>query len=109
MNGEEELIRATIRGLSRAIILWLLLREGMSGYRLTKEMRRITGHPYTPGAIYPLLYELERKRLIIGEWIQKGRRKLKHYSITEEGRKVINNIRGALEKPVKDLLMDLTE
>lgn len=36
----------------------------MSGYGLTKEVRRVTGYPYTPGAIYPLLYELERKRLI---------------------------------------------
>ncbi|MBS7652292.1 PadR family transcriptional regulator [Candidatus Bathyarchaeota archaeon] len=109
MSGEERLVKATIRGLSRAIILWLLLGEGMSGYKLTKEMRRITGQPYTPGVIYPLLYELEEKRLIIGEWMQKGRRKLKHYSITDEGRKVLNNIRGALEKPIKDLLMDLIE
>lgn len=109
MSGEERLVKATIRGLSRAIILWLLQREGMSGYRVTEEMRRITGQPYTPGVIYPLLYELERKRLIIGEWMQKGRRKLKYYSITDEGRKVLDNIRNALEKPVKDLLMNLIE
>ncbi len=109
MGEEEGLVKATIRGLSRVAILWLLSREGMSGYRVTKEMRRMTGQPYTSGIIYPLLYELENKRLIIGEWLQKGKRKLKHYSITDEGRKVLRNIRSALEKPVKDILMDLIE
>jgi DNA-binding PadR family transcriptional regulator len=107
MGEEERIIKATIRGLSRTIILWLLQRERMSGYRVTMEMRRITGQPYTSGVVYPILYELEKKRLITGEWIQKGKRKLKYYSITDEGKKVLNNIRSTLEKPIKDVLIDL--
>ena len=76
---EEELIQATIRGLSRAIILWLLSQKRMSGYKVNKELEKITGQHFTSGVSYPLLYELEEKRLIAGEWEKKGRRSIKYY------------------------------
>jgi PadR family transcriptional regulator PadR len=105
-SEEEELIQATIRGLSRSIILWLLDQKRMSGYMITKELKKITGQQYTSGGVYPILYELEERELITGEWEQRGRRRIKYYSISEEGKKVLNHIRGLLEKPVRVVLHD---
>jgi len=107
MSEDEELIQATIRGLSRSIILWLLEQKRLSGYRITKELKRITGQKYTSGVVYPILYDLEERGLITGEWEQKGRRRIKYYSITSEGKNVLNHIRKLLEMPVREVLYDL--
>ena len=106
VEAEEDLIRATIRGLSRSIILWLVSQKPTSGYRITKELKRLTGRSFHPGVVYPLLYKLEEKRLINGEWLQSGRRRIKQYSITEEGTKLINQIQKLFEMPIRDVFKD---
>ncbi|OYT45541.1 PadR family transcriptional regulator [Candidatus Bathyarchaeota archaeon] len=104
--SEEDLIRATLRGLSRAIILWLVSQKPMSGYHITKEITRLTERRFTSGTIYPLLYELERKGFITGKWTEKGRRRIKYYSITEEGEEILGKIRRLLEKPLREILQN---
>ena len=79
----------------------------MSGYRITKEMRRLTGRSFSSGVVYPLLYELEERGLITGEWVQRGRRRIKHYSITEKGSNLLNRLRELFEMPVREVLRDL--
>jgi len=106
-TSEENLIRATLRGLSRAIILWLLSKRPMSGYKITKEITRLTERKFTSGVVYPLLYELEEKGFIAGKWLQKGRRRIKYYSITEEGEEILRNIRKLFEKPLREVLQSL--
>jgi len=49
---------STVRGFSRAVILWLISQKPMSGYKIVKEMKRLTGQKFNPGIIYPLLYKL---------------------------------------------------
>jgi len=104
---ERDLIRATIRGISRLIILWLIDQKPMSGYRIVKEMKRLTGQNIHSGIVYPLLYELEENGLIAGEWSQKGRRRIKRYTITEKGEKLLNKIKELFEMPVREVLKDL--
>lgn len=104
---EEDLIKATLRGFSRAIILWMVSKKRMSGYMITKEMKRLTGRSFTSGVVYPLLYELEEMRFIAGEWMQRGRRRIKYYSITEEGINLLNRLRELFEMPVREVLTDL--
>lgn len=105
-EAERDLIRATVRGFSRVVILWLVSQKPMSGYKLVKEMKRLTGQNFHPGIIYPLLYELEKKDFIVGEWTQRGRRRIKHYSITSKGTKLLDRLRQLLEMPVKEVLKD---
>ncbi|MBS7643888.1 PadR family transcriptional regulator [Candidatus Bathyarchaeota archaeon] len=105
--AEDDLIKVTIRGLSRAIILWLVNQKPMSGYKITKEMRRLTERRFSSGIVYPLLYELEDKGLIRGEWVQIGRRRIKYYSITEEGARLLNNLRQLFERPVRQVLKNI--
>lgn len=105
-EAERDLIRATVRGFSRVLILWLVSQKPMSGYRIVKEMKRLTGQNFHSGIIYPLLYELEKRGFIVGEWTQRGRRRIKYYSITKEGMKLLNRLRERFEMPVKEFLKD---
>jgi DNA-binding PadR family transcriptional regulator len=105
-EAERELIRAAVRGFSRAIILWLVSHKPLSGYTIVKEIRRLTGQKFHPGVIYPLLYELEKEGFMAGEWTQKGGRRIKYYSITENGTKLLNRLRQRFEMPVKEVLKD---
>ena len=104
---EDELVRPTLRGLSRAIILWLLTQRSMSGYKITKELIRLTKRRFTSGVVYPLLYELEEKGFITGRWVQKGRRRIKYYSITAEGKKILEGLRKLFERPIRHFIKSL--
>ncbi|MEM1539137.1 MAG: PadR family transcriptional regulator [Candidatus Bathyarchaeia archaeon] len=104
---EKDLIKATIRGFSRIAILWLLSRKPMSGYSISKELKRLTGWSFHAGVVYPLLYELEERKLLDGKWVQKGRRRIKYYSTTKDGVEILNRIRLLFETPLKEILKDL--
>lgn len=106
-EAEEDLIKAIIRGFSRVIILWLISEKPMSGYRITKEMKRLTRRSFTSGVVYSLLYELEDKEFLTSEWVQRGRRRIKYYSTTKKGIKLLNRLRELFEMPVREVLTDL--
>lgn len=106
---KEDLIEAFVRGLNRIFILWLLSRGSLSGYNIMKKMGELTERNIKSGAIYPILYELEYKGLIFGKWIQKGRRTIKYYSITEEGSKVLEDAREFFKKCVGKVILEFLE
>ncbi|MBS7608422.1 MAG: PadR family transcriptional regulator [Candidatus Bathyarchaeia archaeon] len=104
---EKDLMKAIVRGFSRVIILWLLSRTSMSGYSVSRELKRLTGWSFHPGVVYPLLYELEENRLIKGKWTRRGRRRIKYYSTTESGIELLNRVKKLFEAPLRDVLKDL--
>jgi len=106
---EKSLIKATVRGFSRAIILWLVSQEPLSGYRIAKEMKRLTGQSFHPGIVYPLLYELEKKGFAVSKWKQRGRRRINYYSITEKGTRLLEQLRELFEMPMQQVLKDFLE
>lgn len=105
-NIKEDLIKAATRGFSRIFVLWLLSHGSLSGYGIMKKMENLTKQTLNSGAIYPILYELERGGLIIGEWTRKGRRMIKYYHITKEGNEVLENIRKIFEKTMRKTLLE---
>jgi len=104
---EENLVKTTVKGLRRVLILWLISQSKMSGYSIIKEIHRLTEFKFTSGIIYPLLYELEEKGFIRGEWIRRGRRNIKYYSITEKGENVLNKLRELFDKPLRQVIESL--
>lgn len=106
-EDEGYLIRVTVRGFSRVIILWLVEREPLSGYKIVKEMRRLTSQRFHSGMVYPLLYEMEGRGLIVGDEVMKGRRRIKYYSLTEKGRVIVDRLRKLFKMPVREVLEDL--
>ncbi len=107
MDTEKDLVKSTIRGFSRSIILWLVTQKPMSGYAIVKEMKRLTGQRFHSGVIYPLLYELEQKNMVTGKWIENGRRRIKRYSATKKGTEMLNHLREVFEMPIREVMNDL--
>jgi len=106
---ERDLVKATLRGFSRSIILWLVDQKRMSGYEIVQEMRRLTGQRFHSGVVYPLLYELEEKKLIAGRWVSRGRRRINYYSITNQGNELLMRLHRLFEMPVREVLKDLLQ
>ncbi|NDJ74678.1 MAG: helix-turn-helix transcriptional regulator, partial [Chloroflexi bacterium] len=69
-----------------------------------------------PGAIYPLLNELEDQGLITGEWTDPARRSVRRYTITEAGRQELDRLKAVMRpqlrealEVLKDMLDDLDD
>lgn len=103
---EEDLVKGIIRNLSRLIILWLLSYKPYSGYAMLKEMQRVIGQDFRPGVIYPLLYELEEGKYIVGEKAQKGRRLIIYYSITDKGKELLKHLGNLFKLPIGSMLQE---
>jgi DNA-binding PadR family transcriptional regulator len=86
---EKKLIKGLMRSFSNILILWLISKKRMHGYEIMTELNN--SNPYEnkmPSAskIYPVLHDLENNGLIKGSWEHQGKRKVKHYVITDEGK-----------------------
>ncbi len=87
------------RDMLRPLILVMLCEKPMHGYQLIEKIRDITGLTFSPGVVYPLLYKMEEKGLIRGEWMERGvRRRVRIYKLTEEGHKIIREVRVIFER-----------
>ena len=86
MKRERELMR----GAGPVAILKLLQRSEMYGYELVDALSRRSAGVLTMGqsTLYPLLYNLEAKGLIKGDWREADSgRERKYYRLTDKGRK----------------------
>jgi DNA-binding PadR family transcriptional regulator len=106
-HAENEIVKAALRGFNRAIILWLINKKTMSGYTVIKEINYLTGEKFKQGTIYPLLYELEKNGYVSSEWTEKGSRKIKKYTITPEGQKMLNHLREVFSLPLKEAMTEI--
>lgn len=86
MRIETELMR----GAGPVAVLKLLERRAMYGYELVEALAQRTEGVLDMGqsTLYPLLYNLEAKGLIVGEWreAESGRQR-KYYRLTGKGRR----------------------
>ncbi len=78
-----------LKGIAPVVVLEILSRGPMYGYELSQEIEKRSGEVLTlgKGTLYPLLYNLEAKKLIRGKW-EKNQfsRKRRYYSITGKGK-----------------------
>ncbi|HEX4921058.1 MAG TPA: helix-turn-helix transcriptional regulator [Candidatus Bathyarchaeia archaeon] len=68
-------------------VLDLLVSGPKHGYEIMRELKNKTGTMIGAGTLYPLLYELEERELVDGEWSSPNRRSRKIYKITDDGAK----------------------
>ncbi len=68
-------------------VLSLLNGGSKHGYELMQELKSKTGTRIGAGTLYPLLYELEERKFVTGEWVSPTRRSRKVYRITDQGEK----------------------
>ena len=78
-----------LKGIAPVVVLEILSRGQMYGYELSQAIEQRSGDILTlgKGTLYPLLYNLEAKKLIKGKWQQtNSSRKRRYYSITSRGK-----------------------
>ena len=78
-----------LKGIAPVVVLEILSRGQMYGYELSQAIEQRSGEILTlgKGTLYPLLYNLEAKKLIKGKWENNhSSRKRRYYSITSKGK-----------------------
>lgn len=78
------------KGTTPMLVLSLLEAEPRHGYELSKLLEQKTRGVVRihAASLYPLLYRLEKQRLIEGRWVEKaGERRRRFYRLTAEGKR----------------------
>ena len=78
-----------LKGIAPAVVLEILSGGQMYGYELSRAIEQRSGDILTlgKGTLYPLLYNLESKKLVKGKWEKnQSARKRRYYSITGKGK-----------------------
>src|SRR6185295_16578405 len=80
------------KGSAELLVLAQLEARPRHGYEIGTEIERRTGGEvsFQIASLYPVLYRLERKGLIAGQWVEKaGQRRRRYYKLTRAGQKVL--------------------
>ena len=78
-----------VKGFKEVIILKIISEGDVWGYSIVSKIKERYGVRLSPSIIYPILSELESKGLIKSRIEFVGRRRRKVYSITDEGKEVV--------------------
>ncbi len=82
-----------LQGTLNLLILRMLALEPMHGWALAQRLKQMSNDVLQvgPGSLYPALHKLEQEGWIAAEWSMSDdtRRRVKFYSITKEGRKIL--------------------
>ena len=90
-----------LKGIAPAVVLEILSRGQMFGYELSQAIEQRSGDILTlgKGTLYPLLYNLEAKKLVKGRWQQADSgRERRYYSITSRGKEQLAKQKAQLKE-----------
>jgi PadR family transcriptional regulator PadR len=85
------------KGSAEMLILALLEDRPRHGYEIARLIETRSGGAirFQVASLYPMLYRLEKRRLIEGRWVEKpGERRRRFYKLTAEGRQVLKRQRS---------------
>lgn len=95
-----------LKGVAPVVVLEILSRRPMYGYELSQAIEQRSGEILTlgKGTLYPLLYNLEAKKLVQAKWetSDSGRRR-RYYSITGKGEEDLARQKEQLQGMTKGL------
>jgi len=81
------------KGSAELLVLSLVEARARHGYEIGKLIEERSGGDlrYNIASLYPLLYRLEKRGWIKGQWVEKpGQRRRRYYRITATGRRVLD-------------------
>ena len=84
------------KGTAELLVLAQLEGQARHGYEIAQQIaaRADGGVSFQPASLYPVLYRLEQRGLILGRWVEKaGQRRRRYYRLTAEGRRVLTSRR----------------
>jgi len=94
------------RGSATLLVLALVEEEPRHGYEIGRLIERRSGGTisFNMASLYPLLYRLEARGWIAGQWRERTReRRKRYYRITPAGRRVLAGERGVWQSFVDAL------
>lgn len=90
-----------LKGVAPVVVLEILSAGRMYGYELSQAIEQRSGQILTlgKGTLYPLLYNLEAKKLVKAKWesAETGRKR-RYYSITGKGKDELAKQRAQLKE-----------
>lgn len=95
--GTNALERELKRGSTELLILALLEERDRHGYELAQliDERSNGAIAFHAASLYPSLYRMEARDLIVGRWVENaGQRRRRYYSLTKSGRKTLASQRS---------------
>ena len=95
-----------LKGVAPVVVLEMLSGGPMYGYELSQTIEKRSAEVLTlgKGTLYPLLYNLEAKKLIKGKWeTTDSGRKRRYYSLTDKGRQQLARQKAELVELTKGL------
>jgi len=84
------------KGSAELLVLSLLEDHPRHGYDISKLIQTRSGGAisFHVTSLYPLLYRLEERGLVVGHWVEKAeQRRRRYYSLTTAGRRVLRSQR----------------
>ena len=100
--------RELMRGAGPVAVLKLIERREMYGYELVEALSERSDGVLAMGqsTLYPLLYNLEAKKLIKSRWRQTPTsRRRRYYALTDRGRKRLATEKGQWRALVKAMIL----
>jgi transcriptional regulator len=98
------LSRELKKGSAELIVLSIVEARPRHGYEISKliELRSGGEIKFHVASLYPLLYRLEERGWLKGRWVEKpGQRRRRFYTLTPEGRDVLDRQRETWERFVR--------
>ena len=88
--GDEQPDKQWKKGSAELLVLSLVEQQPRHGYDICKLIEARSGGAlrFHVTTLYPLLYRLEERGLVVGKWVEKPEaRRRRYYSLTAQGRK----------------------
>src|SRR3990170_3727471 len=92
MSTTEVATTAQKKGAAELLILAQLEVAPTHGYEICQRIGERSGGVVTfnVASLYPILYEMERRKLITGRWVEKaGQRRRRYYRLTAAGHEML--------------------
>ena len=107
---QKKLVKHFSNGITHNLILWIISKETIHGYGIMKKLDEFFSFgeaecemTASSSKIYPILSKMEKKGLIKGEWdINENNKRVKFYSITDEGQIVLKAIRNHMNHVISN-------
>lgn len=91
-NQTQDEMNEILSDFSQFYILLLLNEKEMHGYGIIKEFKKRTGKNLSAGTLYPFLYKLRDKKLVLQRDVPVGKKPKTIYSLTDKGRKFADRL-----------------
>ena len=92
MESRPPATTAQKKGAAELLILAQLEAEPSHGYEICQRIaQRSNGVvSFNVASFYPILYDMERRKLIAGRWVEKaGQRRRRYYRLTASGHEIL--------------------